>query len=50
VRSVKKTGSFVGKYTTTVKSLLGRKTIKTGRYRLELTARANSRLLAFRVT
>jgi|GEM_PF-2546420 len=50
VRSVKKTGSFVGKHTTTVKSLFGRKSIKVGRYRLKLTARANSRLLAFRVT
>lgn len=50
VRSVKKTGSFVGKHTTTVKSLFGRKSIKVGRYRLKLTASANSRRLAFRVT
>jgi Calx-beta domain/Subtilase family len=50
VRNVKKTGSFAGKRTYTVKALFRGKSIKAGRYRLKLTAEGNSKTLAFRVT
>jgi hypothetical protein len=50
VRSVKKTRSFKGAYTVTIKRLFGEKAIRAGRYRLKLSADANSELLAFGVT
>ncbi len=50
VRSVKKTGSFKGSYTMTVKKLFGKKPIKAGRYHLKLTADKNSKLISFRIT
>ena len=50
LRSVRKTGSFKGAYSMTVKQIFGSKPIKPGSYRLKLTADANSKLIAFRVT
>jgi hypothetical protein len=50
VRSVKKSGNFSALRRMTVKSLFGKKAAKAGRYRLKLTADANSRALTFRVT
>jgi bacillolysin len=50
VRSVKKNGNFAGTRRMTVKSLFRKKTVKSGRYRLKLTADANSKALKFRVT
>lgn len=50
VRSVRKLGSFNGKYTTTVKKLFGVKPVKRGQYRLKLSAAKNSKLLSFKVT
>ena len=50
VRIVKRKGSFKGSYKMTVKKLFGGKAIKVGRYRLKLSADANSKLLSFRVT
>jgi hypothetical protein len=50
VRSVKKNGNFAGTRRMTVKSLFGKKAVKRGRYRLKLTADANSRTLSFKVT
>jgi hypothetical protein len=49
VRNVTKKGTFVGKRTYTVKSLFGGKSVTIGRYRLKLTAEANSKKLAFTV-
>jgi hypothetical protein len=50
VRSVKKTGSFKGTITMTVKAIFGGKPIKAGSYHLKLSADKNSKLLSFRVT
>jgi len=50
LRSVRKTGSFKGSYSMTVKQIFGSKPIKPGSYRIKLTADANSKTLAFRVT
>ena len=50
VRSVKKTGTFAGSHTMTVRQLFKGKAIKVGRYRLKLSADTNRKLLAFRVT
>lgn len=50
VRNVKKSGNFSALRRMTVKSLFGKKAAKAGRYRLKLTADANSRALTFRVT
>jgi hypothetical protein len=48
VKSVKRAGNF-SKWKITVKSLFGRKAVKLGRYRVKLTADANSKQLTFRV-
>lgn len=48
VRAVKKTGNF-SKRTMTVKSLFGGKAVKLGRYRVKLTADANSKTRTFKV-
>jgi len=49
VRTVRKTGSFAGPYTLTIKQLFGSKPISSGSYRLELSADKNSKTLRFRV-
>ena len=49
VKRAKKTG-FFSEYTLTAKQIFAGKSIKTGQYRLKLSAAANSKLLAFRVT
>ena len=49
LRSIKKNGNFATRRMT-VKSLFGKKAVKSGRYRLKLTADANSKTLKFRVT
>jgi len=49
VRTVRKTGSFAGKYTMTVRQLFGSKPISSGSYRLKLSADENSMTLRFRV-
>jgi hypothetical protein len=49
VRTVRKTGSFAGKYTMTVRQLFGSKPISSGSYRLKLSADKNSKTLHFRV-
>ncbi len=49
VKSVKKTGFYKVKYTTTVKKLFAGKRVKRGQYRLKLSADANSKTLKFRV-
>ena len=49
VKSVKKTGFYKVKYTTTVKKLFAGKAVKHGQYRLKLSADANSKTLKFRV-
>lgn len=49
VRSVRSSGRFASR-SMTVKSLFGKKAIKSGRYRLKLTADANSKTLSFKVT
>jgi len=48
VKSVKKIGNF-SKRTLTVKSLFGGKAVKLGRYKLKLSADANSQTLTFKV-
>jgi Calx-beta domain/FG-GAP-like repeat len=49
VKSVKKTGSFK-KVTLTVKKLFAGKAVKSGQYRLKLSADKNSKTLRFKVT
>jgi hypothetical protein len=49
VRSTRRTGSFRGSHTMTVKRLFGSKPVKRGSYRLKLSANMNSKLLGFRV-
>ncbi len=49
VRNVKKSGNFAGRRSMTVKALFGTKAIKSGRYRVKLTADANSKTSSFRV-
>ena len=49
VRTVRKTGSFVGKHKLTVKKIFGSKPVKSGKYRLKLSANVNSKLLKFSV-
>jgi subtilisin family serine protease len=49
VKTVKRTGNFAGTRKMTVKSLFKGKAVKKGRYRIKLTADANSRTLGFRV-
>jgi hypothetical protein len=50
VRTVRKTGSFKGKHKLSVKKIFGRKPVKSGRYRLKLSANVNSKLLKFSVS
>ena len=50
VKSVKKNGNFAGTRRIAVKSLFGTRPIKSGRYRLTLTADANSQTRRFNVT
>jgi hypothetical protein len=50
VRTVMKTGSFVGKHKLTVKKIFGSKSVKSGKYRLKLSANVNSKLLKFSVS
>ena len=50
VRVFGRTGSFVGKYTITVKKLFGTTPVRSGRYRLKLSADKNSKTLTFKVT
>ena len=50
VRITKKTGSFKGAYTITIKKLFGKKPIKAGSYHLKLSADKNSKLLSFKIT
>ncbi len=50
VRNVKKSGNFAGRRSMTVKALFGTKAIKSGRYRVKLTADANSKTSSFKVT
>ncbi len=49
VRSVSKTGSFRGSHKMTVKALFGTKSVKVGRYRVKLSADANSLSRKFKV-
>jgi hypothetical protein len=49
VRSVSKTGSFKGSHKMTVKALFGTKSVKVGRYRVKLSADANSVTRKFKV-
>jgi hypothetical protein len=49
VRSVKKTGSFNGSYSMTVKQLFGSKAVKIGQYRVKVSADANSVTRSFKV-
>jgi alpha-tubulin suppressor-like RCC1 family protein len=49
VKSVKRTGSFKGSCTTTVKKLFAGKPIKLGSHRLKLTVDTGSKLLSFAV-
>ena len=49
VKSVKKTGSFKGSYSMTVKKLFLKKPIKVGKYQLKLSADGGSKLLSFKV-
>jgi len=50
VRTVRKSGSFAGRYAITVRKLFGSKPIGSGSYRLKLSADKNSKTLSFRVT
>ena len=50
VRDVRKTGGFAGVRTYTARALFAGKPIKRGSYRLKLTADANSKVIAFRIT
>jgi len=50
VRKIRKTGSFEGVRTTKISRLFAGKPVKRGSYRLRLSADANTRVLAFRVT
>jgi hypothetical protein len=50
VSGVKKNGAFAATRRLTVQSLFGKKTVKIGRYRLKLTADANTKTLGFKVT
>jgi len=47
VKSVKKTGSFKGSHTMTVKKVFAGKPVKVGSYRLKLSADGGSKLLSF---
>ena len=49
VKQVKKTGSFSGKHTMTVKKVFGGKAIKVGKYRLRLSADSGGKTLSFTV-
>lgn len=49
LRSVKKTGSFHGSYSLTVKQLFGAKAVKVGQYRVKISADANSVTRSFTV-
>ena len=49
VKSVKKTGSFRGSHTVTVKKLFAGKSVKVGSYRLKLSVDTGSKLLTFKV-
>lgn len=49
VNSVRKTGSFTGSKSMTLKTVFGASAAKVGGYRLKLTATSGSRLLAFTV-
>ncbi len=49
VKSVRKTGSFKGSYTKTVKQLFAGKAIKLGSYKLGLSADSGSKTLSFKV-
>jgi len=50
VRSLDKKGSFKGSHTMTVKALFGSKPVKVGRYRVKISAAANSVTRKFAVT
>ncbi|MGD0167737.1 MAG: hypothetical protein ABSC51_10715 [Gaiellaceae bacterium] len=49
LRSVKRSGRFVGSHALTVKALFGTRAVNAGSYRLGLNADVNSLLIAFRV-
>ncbi len=49
VRSLSRTGSFKGTYNTTVKKLFGSKPVKVGKYRIKVSADANSVTRTFSV-
>ena len=49
VGSVRRTGTFTGSHTITVRKLFSGKTVRAGRYRLKLTADGSNKLLAFTV-
>lgn len=49
VKSVKKTGTFKGSKSMTVKKVFAGKSVKVGYYRLKLTSDGGSKLLSFKV-